>query len=244
MNRSAVLFIPALLISTASTSFAQSFGYFGDVGPDFWSELNEEENFACSSGELQSPVDLGKQRVYPKLDVEYDAVSTGEIFNNGHTIEVEVEGYNTLWLDGKNYELVQFHFHTASEHRVQSRGYDMEMHLVHSSAEGENAVIGVFLQRGENSGALAPIFDSLPEIGGELNAKEELEETFDPLSFLPDSKKHYRYLGSLTTPPCTEGVKWVVMREPVTVSDEDMAQFAARISFNARYTQRSVPSHR
>ncbi len=238
MNRSTVLFVPALLMLTASSSFAQ-FGYFGDIGPDFWSELNES-NFACSSGELQSPVDLGKQRVYPKLDVEYNTVSTGEIFNNGHTIEVEVEGQdNTLWLDGIPYHLAQFHFHTASEHRVQSRGYDMEMHLVHSSADGKNAVIGVFLQRGDSSGALAPIFASLPEIE---NSKEELEEAFDPLSFLPDSKKHYRYLGSLTTPPCTEGVKWVVMSEPVTVSDEDMAQFAARISFNARYTQRAVPS--
>jgi len=243
MNRFAVLLVPVLLISPASSSFAQSFGYFGEIGPDFWSELNEDY-FACSSGELQSPVDLGKQRVYPHLKVNYDAATTGQIFNNGHTIEVETEGNNTLWLDGKPYELAQFHFHTASEHRVKGRGYDMELHLVHRSDDGENAVIGVFLKRGDSSGALAPIFMSLPEIGGELNTMEELADPFDPLSFLPASRKHYRYLGSLTTPPCTEGVKWVVMLKPVTVLDEDMAQFAARISFNARYTQRAIPAHR
>ncbi len=243
MNRFAVLLVPALLISPVSTSFAQSFGYFGEIGPDFWSDL-DEDNFACTSGDRQSPVDLGKQRVYPHLKVDYDTATHGEIFNNGHTIEVETEGDNTLWLDGKTYELAQFHFHTASEHRIQGRGYDMELHLVHKDDDGEIAVIGVFLTRGDTSGPLAPIFMSLPEIEGELNSMEELADPFNPLAFLPDSKKHFRYSGSLTTPPCTEGVKWVVMLEPVTVLDEDMAQFAARISFNARYTQREVPARR
>jgi len=241
MKKLAFLIVPALLVSPVSSSFAASFGYYGDIGPDFWSELDPGYS-ACNSGDQQSPVDLGKQKVRPHLDVDYDSATTGEIFNNGHTIEVEVEGENTLWLDGKAYELAQFHFHTASEHRVQGRGYDMELHLVHTSEDGKNAVIGVFLKRGDSSGDLAPIFMNLPEIGGELNTKEELPDPFDPESFLPKSEKHYRYLGSLTTPPCTEGVKWLVMLEPVTVLDEDMAQFAARISFNARYTQRKVPA--
>jgi len=241
MNRLLGLLIPVLLLSPASSGFAESFGYFGETGPDFWSELNDAY-FACGDGAMQSPVDLGKQRVHRHLDVDYDAATTGEIFNNGHTIEVEVAGDNTFRLDGKAYELSQIHFHIASEHRVQGRGYDMEMHLVHSSADGEIAVIGVFLTRGDSSGSLAPIFNSLPEIGAELNTREELADAFDPLSFLPAGQKHYRYLGSLTTPPCTEGVKWVVMREPVSVLDKDMAQFAARISFNARSTQREVPA--
>jgi carbonic anhydrase len=242
MKRLLGIAIPALLVSSLSSAFAASFGYYGENGPDFWSELDPGYS-ACNSGSMQSPTDLGRQRAYPHLDFDYDSVTTGEIFNNGHTIEVETEGDNTLWLDGKAYELSQFHFHTASEHRVQGRGYDMEMHLVHTSQDGKNAVVGVFLKRGDSSGALAPIFESLPPIGGELNVKYELEDSFDPAAFLPASDKHYRYLGSLTTPPCTEGVEWVVMLEPITVLDEDMAQFAARISFNARYTQREVPTH-
>jgi carbonic anhydrase len=117
----------------------------------------------------------------------------------------------------------------------------MEMHLVHTSATGTNAVIGVFLQRGPSSGALAPILAELPGIEVE-NEKYEIEDSFDPADFLPSSTAHYRYVGSLTTPPCTEGVQWVVMTQPVTVSDEDLAQFAAQVSFNSRYTQRNVPA--
>lgn len=228
-------------LTIAPDAAATEFGYRGDTGPDFWGDLDPAWT-ACGEGTIQSPVDLRQQRVYPRLQVDYDESTTGEIFNNGHTIEVEITaGENTLWLDGKDYALKQFHFHTASEHRVLGRGYDMELHLVHTSADGENAVVGVFLKRGDTSGALAPVFMNLPE-EGELNVKEELGFDFDPASFLPGSAHHFRYLGSLTTPPCTEGVKWVVMTETVSVLDEDMAQFAARINFNARYTQRAVPA--
>jgi carbonic anhydrase len=120
---------------------------------------------------------------------------------------------------------------------VKGRGFDMELHLVHQSDDGSNAVIGVFLKRGPSSGALAPIFASLPD---DLNVKHELDTPFNPARFLPSSRTHYRYVGSLTTPPCTEGVPWIVMTEPVTVSDEDIAQFAERIHFNARFTQRRL----
>lgn len=224
------------MLAAAVPAGAQTFGYLGEIGPDHWAELSADWA-TCGSGTIQSPVDLGKQRVHRKPQISYSA-STGEIFNNGHTIEVETEGNNTLVLDGVVYELSQFHFHTASEHRVGSRGYDMEMHLVHTSAAGTNAVIGVFMKRAPTSGALAPIFENLPDT---LNVHEELEDPFNPADFLPKSDAHYRYVGSLTTPPCTEGVQWIVMLEPVTISDEDMAQFASRISFNARFTQRQVP---
>ena len=120
---------------------------------------------------------------------------------------------------------------------MNGRGFDMELHLVHQSADGANAVIGVFLKRGPSSGALARIFANLPD---DINVKHELEQPFNPARFLPSSRTHYRYLGSLTTPPCTEGVRWLVLAEPVTVSDEDMAQFAERIHFNARFVQRRL----
>ena len=216
----------------------QTFGYLGDIGPKFWADLSPDWA-TCGSGEIQSPVNFVKLPPHPtswrKLSIDYDAHTTGEIFNNGHTIEVETEGVNTLTIDGVAYELSQFHFHTASEHRVESRGYDMEMHLVHTSAAGSNAVIGVFLKRGRTSGALSPIFASLPD---DLNVKHSLDAPFNPAAFLPTDRAHFRYEGSLTTPPCTEGVQWVVMSQPVTVSDEDMAQFAERIHFNARPVQR------
>jgi carbonic anhydrase len=226
------------LLATPSGAAAQTFGYLGDIGPSHWADLSDAWT-TCGTGEIQSPVNFTKLAAHPtsarKLSIDYDPHTTGEIFNNGHTIEVETEGMNTLTLDGVAYELVQFHFHTASEHRVGGRGFDMELHLVHASADGSNAVIGVFLRRGRSSRALAPIFESLPS---DLNVHHPLASSFDPRAFLPTSRAHYRYVGSLTTPPCTEGVQWIVMSEPVTVSDEDMAQFAERIHFNARPVQR------
>jgi carbonic anhydrase len=229
----ASMVVLAVLASTPAR--AQSFGYFGALGPAYWSQLSPDWG-ACNSGEIQSPVDLGHQRTWRDLAIDY-GTTTGEIFNNGHTIEVETEGDNRLMLDGVTYDLVQFHFHTGSEHRVLGRGYDMELHLVHKSAAGTNAVIGVFLKRGTSSGALAPILAELPDA---LDVKEPLASPFNPSAFLPSSPAHYRYVGSLTTPPCTEGVRWLVLEEPVTVSDEDIAQFAERIRFNARYVQRRI----
>ena len=230
--------LAAGILATPSGVAAQTFGYFGDIGPAHWGELSADWE-TCGTGEIQSPVDFTKLAAHPtsphRLSTDYDVNTIGEIFNNGHTIEVETEGSNTLMLDGVAYELVQFHFHTASEHRVRSRGYDMELHLVHKSVDGSNAVIGVFLKRGPSSGALSLIFTSLPN---DINVHHPLDSPFDPAAFLPRSQAHYRYVGSLTTPPCTEGVQWVVMSEPVTVSDEDMAQFAERIPFNARLVQR------
>ena len=228
----------AAMLATSIGAAAQTFGYLGTLGPAYWAELSPEWTL-CGSGETQSPVDFVRLPAHPasarKLTIDYSASTSGKIFNNGHTIEVEAEGANRLTLDGIPYELSQFHFHTASEHRVKGRGFDMELHLVHTAADGSNAVVAIFLERGSSSGALAPIFASLPD---DLNTHHPLAAPFDPSAFLPASPAHFRYVGSLTTPPCTEGVQWVVMSEPVTVSDEDMAQFAARISFNARPVQR------
>jgi carbonic anhydrase len=233
-----VWLLAAGLLATPSGSLAQTFGYLGDIGPTHWAELSPAWT-TCGTGQIQSPVNFTKFADLPtsvhKVSIDYDANTTGEIFNNGHTIEVETEGLNTLTLDGVAYELEQFHVHTASEHRVDGRGFDMELHLVHASVDGANAVLGVFLRRGRSSGALAPIFESLPN---DIHVHHPLASPFDPGAFLPKGRAHYRYVGSLTTPPCTKDVQWVVMSEPVTVSDEDMAQFAERIHFNARPVQR------
>lgn len=214
---------------------AETFGYFGKTGPAHWGELSPEWE-TCNKGEMQSPVDFRHFSSQRKFSIDYGSTK-GEIFNNGHTIEVETNGNNTLTLDGTAYELAQIHFHTASEHIVKGRGFEMEMHLVHMSADGSIAVIGVFLKRGPGNGALAPLFESLPD---DIGAHHPLEASFDPATFLPGSRKHYSYVGSLTTPPCTEGVQWIVMAEPVSVSDVDIAQFAERIHFNARPVQRQL----
>ena len=122
-----------------------------------------------------------------------------------------------------------------NEHTIEGRGTDMELHLVHRSDAGVNAVVAVLLTRGKTSGALAPIFAQLPDDHG---VKHRLAATFDPAAFLPANRDYYRYEGSLTTPPCTEGVHWIVLRTPMSVSSEDLAQFTERIHLNARPVQR------
>lgn len=227
----------AVVVVSAPVAGAQSFTYFGDSGPAHWGELSASWA-TCTTGTSQSPVDFGAVALVSKrhreLTLHYGETH-GKIFNNGQTVEVETEGENDLEVDGQLYRLVQFHFHNPSEHRFAGRGADMELHLVHRSATGALAVVGVLLNRGGASGALSAIFDHLPRVVGE---EELLAEPFDPRAFLPSSPVHYRYAGSLTTPPCSEGVRWMVLATPVTVSDEHMARFAAQVNFNARPVQR------
>ena len=221
---------------------SHEFGYLDSTGPSFWGGLDPAWG-ACASGPSQSPVDLGGALVRSrshdnKLSFHYGSATTGEIFNNGHTIEIEAEGENVLTLDGVAYSLTQFHFHVPSEHTVEGHGYDMELHLVHTSATGATAVVAVFLDRGASSGALSPIFDHLPD---DINVHHELDAAFNVRAFVPDIVPNARYIGSLTTPPCTEGVRWVVLLNPATVSTEHLAEFHERIHFNARPVQRSLP---
>ncbi len=218
---------------------AQDFGYFGEDGPPHWAELTPD--FAvCGSGEEQSPVDFSRRalrgRTFNRVPASYGSTE-GEIFDTGHTIEVETEGHNVLTLDGIEFELVQFHFHTPSEHTIRGRGADLEVHLVHRSAAGELAVVGVLIRRGKSSGALAPFFELLPD---EPVGRQHLTDEFDPADFLPSNRANYRYRGSLTTPPCTEGVRWIVLADTVTITDEHMARFAERVHFNSRPVQRRL----
>jgi carbonic anhydrase len=129
----------------------------------------------------------------------------------------------------------QFHFHGLSDHTFEGKGSDMELHLVHKSAAGGTAVVGVLVERGASSGALAPIFAQLPD---DVGVNHPLPAPFNPGNFLPAHRAYYRYEGSLTTPPCTEGVHWIVLKDPITVSSEDLAQYHERIHFNARPVQR------
>jgi len=144
----------AWALTTPGAARSEAFGYFGKIGPRYWGELSPEWE-TCGKGATQSPVDFRHFSSQRKFSIHYGSTK-GEIFNNGHTIEVETMRNNTLTLDGVAYELAQIHFHTASEHTVKGRGFEMEMHLVHTSTDGSTAVIGVFLKRGPGNGVLAP----------------------------------------------------------------------------------------
>ena len=210
-------------------------GYAGDTGPARWGDLSPtfEE---CKQGVEQSPIDLtGDAEARPHvLEFRY-LPSPLEIVNNGHTIQVNYAPGSMLIVGDREYALLQFHFHRLSEHTVNREPADMELHLVHSDDAGNLAVVGVFLQAGQPNLALEQVWNNTPAQESETRLVPEAR--FNAADLLPLDLSYYAYAGSLTTPPCTEGVRWFVLSAPLEVSPEQLHEFAALFSENARPTQ-------
>jgi len=206
-------------------------GYEGDRGPANWGSLDEAFN-ACATGAEQSPIDLVPGAAADSPTVEFDyGPRIATVVNNGYTIQVNVDRGSGIVLDGVRYELLQFHFHHGSEHTVGGVRLPMEMHLVHRSDRGALAVVGVLLEEGAANAPLAPIWDRFPR---QANWAVALPEAVDAAALLPGPRTAWRYRGSLTTPPCTEGVSWIVMTEPVPLSAAQVAEFGAIYPRNFR----------
>lgn len=213
---------------------APHWDYQGESGPQAWAQLKNE--FAvCGTGKRQSPIDI-RDGIKVQLDsVQFDYRSSSfRVLDNGHTVQVNVSAGNYIEVTGKRFELVQFHFHRPSEERVNGRLFDMVAHLVHKDIEGRLAVVAVLLDRGNAQPLVQAIWNNLPlEKGDEVSARLPL----DLNDLLPTDRSYYTYMGSLTTPPCSEGVLWMVMKSPVTLSVEQIAIFARLYPMNARPIQ-------
>jgi carbonic anhydrase len=199
-----------------------------------WGALSAE--FAtCSSGTQQSPIDLTAPSVIGLTNLGFNYGPTnGTVVNNGHTIQVNLEAGNSVVLDGKTYGLAQFHFHLPSEHTVDGAPAPLEVHLVHKDASGNLAVIGVFIEQGAANAVLAPVWAGIPTTAG---GEYALPARFDPTGLLPGDRQVWRYDGSLTTPPCSEGVEWNVMHGTISLSAEQITTFSSLYSGNARPVQ-------
>lgn len=210
--------------------------YEGNSGPANWGELTPE--FAsCSIGKNQSPIDISGYKATPFQGLEFNyKTAKGSFINNGHTIQVNITNEeNTVNIDGINYKLIQFHFHTPSEHTLKSESFPMELHLVHSDADGNLAVIGVMLKNGAHNQTLSQVWDLIPS--QKEGQEVELEELIDIAALLPSNSPIFRYSGSLTTPPCTEGVTWLVMETPIEMSVEQIKIFKSAYPTNNRPIQ-------
>ena len=220
--------------AAAKRPHAEHWSYQGEGGPDQWGEMKPE--FAtCSSGKRQSPIDI-RDGISVQLDpVQFDyKPSNFRVIDNGHTVQVNVAPGNSIEVMGKRFELVQFHFHRPSEERINGRQFDMVVHLVHKDLEGKLAVVAVLLDRGSVQPIVQTVWNNLPlEKGEELPAKALL----DLNNLLPSERGYFTYMGSLTTPPCSEGVLWMVMKNPVSVSPEQIGIFARLYPMNARPIQ-------
>lgn len=212
-------------------------GYAGDIGPDRWAELSPE-NRLCAVGTRQSPIDIRDGIAVDLEKIAFDYRPSGfSVLDNGHTVQVNVAPGNGLTVMGRRYELVQFHFHRPGEERVNGRQFDMVAHLVHKDAAGKLAVVAVLLERGPDSPpqpVLQTVWANLPlEKGETLPAQAQI----DLNQLLPENRGYYTYMGSLTTPPCSEGVLWMVMRQPVAVTLQQINVFARLYPMNARPLQ-------
>ncbi|MEM6754146.1 MAG: carbonic anhydrase [Cyanobacteria bacterium P01_C01_bin.38] len=222
-------------LTSATKLKGKSWGYIGEKGPENWGTLSSE--FAvCQSGKNQSPVNLQSavDADLPELKIDYKD-SPLRIINNGHTIQVNYQPGSFLTLDNQRFELLQFHFHHPSEHEVDGVTLPMELHLVHKNQKGALAVIGIFLKEGEANPTLQKVWQAMP-------MKKSREKTVSDVSInasnlLPEDQDYYRYFGSLTTPPCSETVNWIVLKEYVEISSPQVKKFAQVFPMNARPVQ-------
>jgi len=204
---------------------AHHWGYAGAAGPEHWSDL-EPANSACDQGEEQSPIDIVTANAVAehaaKLALD-DAPSDFGVANNGHTVQATLRagsGKCRLSLDGVEYDLQQFHVHTPSEHAIDGKHSPLELHFVHKAADGSLAVVGVMVEPGGANAELEKVWHVAPAHAGEGGVATGV----DIAKILPGMRENFRYPGSLTTPPCSEHVQWIVMETPITMSAEQIAR--------------------
>ncbi len=213
---------------------ATHWDYEGENGPLQWGRINPAWS-QCESGKRQSPIDIrdGIRVDLEPIGIDYKPARFS-VLDNGHTIQVNLGAGNTITVGGKMYELVQFHFHRPSEERINGRSFSMVVHLVHKNADGKLAVIAAMITDGAASPLVQTIWNNLPL---EKNEATSSSMTIDMNQMLPVQREYYTYMGSLTSPPCVEGVLWLVMKEPIQLSAQQMAIFARLYPMNARPIQ-------
>lgn len=231
--------IDSAVPAQAQTAHHVHWSYEGETGPEYWGAL-EDDYSTCKRGQQQSTINIEHSKVtttndLKPLELNYHT-SQAQIVNNGHTIQVNVnDADNEMILENTKYSLVQFHFHHPSEHQIDGHYTEMELHLVHKSETGQNAVLGVLIKSEQENNALEYIWSQLPQ--QETKEPISLEQSIDIKSLLPTDLHSIRYTGSLTTPPCSEDVNWIVLDHPIEMSQAQIAKFAEIFPDNHRPIQ-------
>lgn len=222
---------PAVAVAPAEVAWT----YEGRTGPAAWGSLSPD--FAvCESGTMQSPVNLDAARTTPLPGPEFRyAAAPLEVANLGHTLQVNFAPGSTMLLGGETYQLLQYHFHTPAEHLLRGQRFPMAAHLVHRNAAGGLAVVGVLIREGAENAALRSLWSHLPVVQGQVH--RDPATALSAAALLPRDQANFRYPGSLTTPPCTEGVQWIVMAEPIEMSRAQIAAIRNIIHTTARPVQ-------
>jgi len=216
----------ALSLVVSNLAFADDvhWTYQGVGNPEQWGKLKPD--FAlCEIGKNQTPINLVENEM---IEAELSAIefayknSAATVVNNGHTIQINYPQGSSIKIEGKTFNLVQFHFHTPSENQINGKSFPLEVHLVHKNDKGELAVIGVMFDVGNAHELLDSIWK---KVSSKENEEVKLDQEINPMNLLPEEKNYFRFNGSLTTPPCSEGVRWFVMKKPLMVSQAQIHQF-------------------
>ena len=214
--------LPAMLAGLAMLSTAAAgearWSYSGDTGPSHWAQLSP--SYAACAGANQSPLDLAE---FVDADLPPIDISGVAIVNNGHAVQIENANGSGIGIDGRVYRLLQIHFHAPSENRIHGTEFSIEAHFVHLGPDGDLAVVAVMFLAGDHNAALAQAWKHLPR---RTDEKHVFDPPIAPAALLPEVRDYYRFNGSLTTPPCTEGMVWLVMKAPVSASTEQIAALA------------------
>ena len=225
----------ALIAPSQGADDSVHWAYKGQHGPEHWGELSPDF-IQCKVGMNQSPIDIVDtiEADLPPIVLDYTS-NTTELVNNGHTAQINVEPGNFLRVEGEEFELLQFHVHVPSEHRVNGELSMLEVHYVHRNAEGQLAVIAALHKEGEDDSKLAPYIDVIPS---EVGASVPFVSSLGEFPIVTWDKDYYRYNGSLTTPPCSEGVRWYVLKVQRPISRERRDIFNRLIGDDARGPQK------
>jgi len=217
------LFVVALLLLSNSAFSAEGphWGYSGEAGPDNWAKLSPE--YSACAGKNQSPINLTgfiEAKLKP-IVFDYKGGSA-EILNNGHTVQINALPASSISIDGIQFELTQFHFHAPSENLINGKSFPLEVHLVHADKDGNLTVVAVMVTEGKANKALEKAWAQMPKNEGD---KLSLSPGISPRDILPPNRDYYRFNGSLTTPPCSEGVRWLVMKHQISASKKQIEEF-------------------
>lgn len=217
----------------SASASAPPWSYEGATGPEYWGELDTAAA-ACGTGTAQSPIDVDADSplATDPITLNYSP-SDFQAHNTAHSVEFQSESPQSIEVAGTTYTFKQLHYHSPSEHTVDGKTREAEFHLVHQSDDGALAVVGVLVDAGERNAAWAPVIDAIPR----AQEQDTTVKDMDLSSLLPRTQDHHAYDGSLTTPPCTENVRWLLLREPVEISEEQIRQLRSVHADNNRPTQ-------
>ena len=217
------LFIASSLLAG---SHSTHWGYTGHEGPSNWGDLDPKYSM-CKAGSSQSPINITKSVQVDaddmqKIDFNYKT-SASSVVNNGHTIQVNIKDGSSINVDGIEFSLKQFHFHTPSENQIDGKNFPLEAHFVHASKDGKLAVVAVMFEDSKENPIIKKIWNKMPHKAGESAGCGLTAKAINTV--LPKDKDYYRFSGSLTTPPCSEGVRWFVLKDYSTISKKQVKEF-------------------